>query len=391
MSAVAIESLLPWMLAALAAGAAWLLLQRGATLQARLSAASARQHELEQQGHEREQMFRSLLDASPLALLLLQDDGKIAYENESARQLFFEGRTGQGENFLRLVAAAPETFRAALLGASDEIVGLTVQGQRETYHFARRSFEHRGQLHTLLVVRPMTREVARHDIEALRKLVRLISHEVNNSLAPISSLMHTARTVKASGERLERLERVFDAVEERARHLSNFIAGYASLARLPPPVAREQDLEALLNRLSLLYPDARLSAAKATRGYFDAAQIEQVLINLLKNANEAGGPSDAVALEVSALPEGAIEIAVRDRGRGFTPESFEHALMPFYTTKPGGTGVGLALVREVVHAHDGQLTLAAREGGGATISVLLPGRRPSPELGSRARLTLTRH
>jgi two-component system, NtrC family, nitrogen regulation sensor histidine kinase NtrY len=337
-----------------------------------------------------DQMLRSVLDASPLAVLLLEDTGRIAYENAGARELFFEGRSCQGQNFLQLAAGGPEAIASAVLGANDEIVGLTVDGQRETYHFARRGLEYCGQPHTLLLVRPMTREVARHDVEALKKLVRLISHEVNNSLGPISSLVHTARMVQASGERLERLERVFDAVEERARHLANFIAGYASLARLPAPVPCEVPWDGLLSRLALLYPEASLRSTENARGYFDPAQLEQALINLLKNGHEAGGPFQAVALEVRSLPNEGSEIVVVDRGRGFTAESLEHALMPFYTTKPGGTGVGLALVREVVSAHGGQLVLGAREGGGAWVRVSLPGRSPRAELENSARLTLTR-
>jgi two-component system, NtrC family, nitrogen regulation sensor histidine kinase NtrY len=337
-----------------------------------------------------DQMLRGVLDASPLAVLLLEDGGRIAYENAGARELFFEGRSCQGQNFLQLAAGGPEAIAGAVLGANDEMVGLTVDGQREIYHFARRRLEYAGQPHTLLLVRPMTREVARHDVEALKKLVGLISHEVNNSLGPISSLVHTARTVRASGERLERLERVFDAVEERARHLADFIAGYASLARLPAPMAREVPWDGLLSRLALLYPEARLHSTEDARGYFDPAQLEQALINLLKNANEAGGPHQAVALEVRPLPREGSEIVVVDRGRGFTAESLEHALMPFYTTKPGGTGVGLALVREVVSAHGGQLVLGAREGGGARVRVSLPGRSHGAELENSARLTLTR-
>jgi signal transduction histidine kinase len=344
------------------------------------------------QGEERasEALLRTLLDASPLAFILCTEGGRIVVENAAARRLFFEGQSAEGQNFLRLVANGPAELQGALLGASDEIVGLTVDGQHETYHFARRSFEHLGQPHTLLVVRPMTREVTRHDLEVLKKVVRLLSHEVNNSLAPISSLIHSARLILGSGERLERLNKVFDTVEERSRHLAAFIAGYARLARLPRPAPRTLEWGALLARLAVLYPEAKLDAPAGAEGFFDPGQLEQVLINLLKNANESGGPFDAVRVEVSPHADGAAELCVLDRGKGFTPESLEHALLPFYTTKPGGSGVGLALVREVVHAHGGRLTLGSQPGGGAAIRVWLPGPRARPDLDDAARLTLTR-
>jgi two-component system nitrogen regulation sensor histidine kinase NtrY len=339
---------------------------------------------------EREQLLRSLLDASPHAIILCADSGRIVYENDTARRMFFEGSPAEGQNFLRLVANGPDAFQAALLGASDEMVGLTVEGHRETYHFARRSFDYVGQPHTLLVVRPMTREIARHDLDTLRTVVRLISHEVNNSLAPISSLVHSARTILTVGERLERLERVFDTVEERSRHLSDFIAGYASLARLPRPAPQHVEWRPLLSRLSALYPQASVRAPPDARGFFDPGQLEQALINLLKNANESGGPREQVELTLTPLPDEGSELCILDRGVGFSSEAMESALLPFFTTKAGGSGLGLALVREIVQAHDGRLTLACREGGGAAITILLPGLKPESDATRRARLTLTR-
>lgn len=379
-------SLLAWAVALLACLLAAYALQLASRHQRALSAERARESGYE----ERERLLRSLLDASPLAVMLCADSGRIVYENDTARRMFFEGRPAQGQNFLRLVANGPEAFQAALLGASDEMVGLTVEGQRETYHFARRSFEFAGQPHTLLVVRPMTREVARHDLETLRKVVRVISHEVNNSLAPVSSLVHSARTILGTRERLERLERVFDTIEERSKHLSDFIAGYASLARLPRPSPQHVEWRSLMSRLSALFPEANFSVPADARGYFDPGQLEQALINLLKNATEAGGPREEVRLELTPLPEAGAELRILDRGTGFTSEAMESALLPFFTTKASGSGVGLALVREIVQAHQGRLTLASREGGGAAITVMLPGLQPETDATKRARLTLTR-
>jgi len=335
-------------------------------------------------------LLQALLEASPVALLLCTDGGRIVIENAAARRLFFAEQSGIGQNFLRLVANGPAAIRGALLHASDEIVGLSLDGQHEVYHFSRRKLSYHAEPHTLLLVRPVTREVAQHDIDVLKRVVRLISHEVNNSLAPISSLVHSARMVVSSGERLERLERVFDTVEERSKHLSEFIAGYASLARLPQPAPRELLWQPLLDKLAALYPEAALSAPAGAAGFFDPAQLEQALINLLKNAYEAAGARDAVALRVDALPDHAAQLHVLDRGPGFSADALEHALLPFYSTKPGGTGVGLALVREIVHAHGGQLTLGEQEGGGAAVRVWLPGPAPLPSPDQRARLTLTR-
>jgi signal transduction histidine kinase len=383
-------TMLPWIVAGLSLlfGAICLLVGRASRRRDK-----AREEELArrtQESDEQRKLLRTLLDASPLAVVLCADSGRIVFENEPARAMFFDGRSAEGENFLRLVADGPEPFRGALLGATDEMVGLTVEGRREIYHFARRSFEYGGQPHTLMVVRTMTREVARHDIDVLKNVVRLISHEVNNSLAPVSSLVHSARSILRGGDRLERLDRVFDTIDERSKHLSNFIAGYATLARLPRPIAQPVEWGAMVNRLAVLFPEATLEAPVGATGYCDAGQLEQALINLLRNATQAGGPATEVRLTVVPHEQGGAELCVVDRGAGFSPEALESALLPFYTTKPGGSGVGLALVREVVQAHEGRLSLSQRQGGGAAVSVWLPGRQRPSDPSVRARLTLTR-
>jgi nitrogen fixation/metabolism regulation signal transduction histidine kinase len=377
---------LAWIIAAgscaLAALLGWRLRTRRRELQALASAHT--------RDRAHEELLHGLLDASPVAMILCTEGGQILVDNEAARRLFFEGRPGQGQNFLRLVANGPSELQGPLLRASDELVELSVAGERESYHFARRRFEHLGEPHTLLVVRPMTREVARHDLAVLKSVVRLLSHEVNNSLAPVSSLLHSSRHILASGERLERLASVLDTIEERTRHLSDFIAGYAGLARLPRPVPRSASWSELCERLGLLFPSLQREVPAGAQGFFDPGQLEQALINLLKNAQEADGQAGTVRLEVAPLADQAAELRVLDRGRGFSADELEQALLPFYTTKPGGSGVGLALVREIVHAHGGRLMLGAREGGGAAVRVFLPGPKPRPEL-DRARLTLTRN
>jgi two-component system, NtrC family, nitrogen regulation sensor histidine kinase NtrY len=333
----------------------------------------------------------AVAEATPLALLFYSDTGRIVYANGGARDLFFEGNSPEGKNFLEIIGAASEDLRRALLGTSDELFTLKIGGQQETYHLSRRSFEYSGELHTLLIVRHLTREVSRREVEVLKKVIRVISHELNNSLAPIASLVNSARIIARNPEHAEKLTRVFDTIEERSQHLSAFLDGYAKFARLPKPRAESVDWARFIARFAELYPEARISSPSSGSGFFDPVQVEQLLINLLKNAHESGGPADAIELSIESLADGSFSMKVRDRGKGLSAEALENAFMPFYSTKDRGSGMGLALSREVAEAHGGRLSIANRDGGGSVATLWLPGRVRTADVAlSRARLTLTR-
>jgi two-component system nitrogen regulation sensor histidine kinase NtrY len=225
-------------------------------------------------------------------------------------------------------------------------------------------------------------------VEVLKRVVRVISHEVNNSLAPVISLIHSARLIAKNPEHAGKLERVFDTVEERARHLKTFLDGYATLARLPKPRAKQVEWSAFLPQLAALYPQVKWPEPPKTPAFFDPTQVEQVIINLIKNATETGSADVEVRLVTHA--DGATEIDVLDRGPGFGAEALKNALMPLYTTKASGSGMGLSLSQEITEAHGGSIGVSNRPDGGAWIRVILPGRSPSNGDITRSRLTLTR-
>lgn len=382
-------SLLPWACCVLMAVAMGLLSAYVARMRGRHSAELAQLHHEEARRAERELLLQTLLDESPAAIVFYGDAGRIVYANQPAQHLFFEDKSAEGKNFLQLVASGPASFRPALLSSEDMIASFDVDGQRDTYHFSRRTFPFAGEPHTLLVVRALTREVARHELELLKRVVRLISHEVNNALGPVSSLVYSARQIAKSGERPERLTRVFQTIEERAQHLAQFVAGYAALSKLPKPQPRDTEWAPVLARLTVLYPELRVECENGARGFFDAVQLEQALINLLKNANEAGGPAHEVSLTIQPQSDGSTLVSVADRGRGFSKQALDQGSMPFFTDKPGGSGVGLTLVREIVEAHRGQLGLGPRPEGGSLVSLRLPARAAALDSSARTRLTLT--
>ena len=338
---------------------------------------------------QKEQLLRAVVEAAPMAIVVYSDLGRILYSNAEARRVFFEGQALEGHNFLQLLERAPEPMRHGLLSDTDTMFSVDDAGERGTYHLAKRNFQVGAERQTLLMVKPLSDELGRQEVEVWKRVIRIINHELNNSLAPISSMVHSARLIAKNPEQLPKLSRVFDIIEERAGHLVAFLEGYARFARLPKPHPTDVAWERFLEGLSGLFPNVQVLPPPPGNGYFDAGQLQQALINLLKNAEESGGPSGSVELSVTNEADGASTIEVRDRGNGMTDDVLKNALVPFFTTKEKGTGLGLPLCREIVEAHGGRLRVSRREGGGIVVNCLLPGRRGLPA-SRTARLSLTR-
>jgi two-component system nitrogen regulation sensor histidine kinase NtrY len=378
----------------LTAFAAGLLFAIGVTLwdrRARPRESGARLSLPQPTGSTSDRVVAAIADSNPDAVIFFSDSGSIRYANPTARELFFDGKSPEGQNFLRLMAAAPLPLREALLGESDRLFNIELEGQRETFHVSRRNFFLEGDLHTLLIVKHLTREISRREVDVLKNVIRVISHEVNNSLAPVSSLVHSARKISQGPEPGGKLGRVFDTIEERTRHLATFLEGYASLARLPEPRPRRVEWEPFLRQIAELHPGVKLPEPPSEPGYFDPVQIEQLVINLIKNAVEAGSPSESVEIIVKIDAAGETDLRVRDHGPGFSEEALKSALIPLYSTKERGSGMGLALCREIAEAHGGSIGLANASDGGSWVGVRLPGRkRDDHRSAARSRLTLTR-
>jgi two-component system nitrogen regulation sensor histidine kinase NtrY len=336
---------------------------------------------------QRERLLQVILDSTPAAMLLVRETGGIVFTNASARQLFFEGREGKGENFFQMLGNVSESLRQALLSDTDLIFTFEGGQDVETYHLSKTHFVLDDEPHTLISVRNMTTEISRQEVAVLKKTLRIIGHELGNSIAPASSLLNSARQMVSRPELHPRLVTALETVEERLVHLNAFLGGLAQLGQLPRPRKREVAWEDFLGGLRALWPDVPIAPPPGV-GWFDPAQIQQVLINLVKNAFEAGGPRDGVAIEIEATEDGGVRFAVVDRGPGMSDEVMSKALVPSFTTKDKGSGMGLSLCREIVEAHEGRLRIGRRPDKGTVVSFWLPSRTPEPAM-SRARLTLT--
>jgi len=319
---------------------------------------------------QRELLLDTVTQQSPVALVLVDPHQRVVYANLAARQLLNQGRSPIGLDFTALVARAPQSFILAAAADTDSLFTAEIDGVEETFHLSQRAFQLRGRPHRLYLVKHLTRELSRQEVAIWKKLIRVLSHELNNSLGPIVSMAQTGREFGRRGDEGS-VAAAFGAIAERAQHLHDFIAGYAAFARLPAPQPAPMDWELFLGELASTQHCGIVRPLPAQTGWFDRTQLEQALINLLKNAHEAGGPEHGV--EIAVTQAGAEQrIEVRDRGPGMNEAVLRQAWLPFYSTKRSGTGLGLALAREIAEAHGGHLRLANRSGGGLSVTISLP-------------------
>jgi signal transduction histidine kinase len=247
------------------------------------------------------------------------------------------------------------------------------EGQEESYRVLVRAFHLNTVPHRLLVIERMTHELARQETATWKKAIRVMSHELNNSLAPVSSLAHSARVVAERPDAATRLPPLLDTISQRVAHVTAFLEGYARFARLPAPRPETVPLAPFLEGVARLFPFRREGDLAGHSGWFDPGQIQQVLINLLKNAEESGSAAEDIHVQVEPWPDG-LWLRVVDRGGGMDEDTMRKALLPFHSSKKAGAGLGLSLCSEIVDAHGGRLHLARRPEGGMAISVWLPAR-----------------
>jgi two-component system, NtrC family, nitrogen regulation sensor histidine kinase NtrY len=264
------------------------------------------------------------------------------------------------------------------LGANeDEPLALDFPGASGRWGIRRSTFREEGLPHELLVLTDLSRTLREEERRAWQRLVRVLGHEMNNSLAPIKSLA-------ASLESLMRRDPLppdwkddasagLNSIASRADSLSRFLQAYTRLTKLPPPQKQDVDLGKLVQRVVDLEPrlSVNVMAGPKTVIRADAAQIEQALINLVHNAVDAALETHGKVVTGWREKEDAVEIFVQDEGPGIMNPA--NLFVPFFTTKPDGSGIGLPLSRQIAEAHGGSLALMNRESGkGAEALLRLP-------------------
>lgn len=320
--------------------------------------------------YQRELLLDKIIQSSPDVLFLVNDQGQIVFSNVSARHFFKIGVGMEGRKMDSLFDNSPKGVQEAVEAGKEGLFSLSnEQNEAETWHMTIGTFLLNNQSHKLFILKQMTKELSRQEVAVWKKVIRVISHELNNSIGPISSMLHSGRILSKNTNE-DRLNRVFDTIDERMQRLSEFVQGYGKFAKIPEPKIKQIVVSDFFAKLSQQW---QFSLLNDNVLYIDAdpMQLEQMLINLLKNAHESETKPEHVDVAISHS-NNSVNIIVSDRGKGIAESRLSSVLIPFYSTKASGSGLGLALCREISEAHHGNIALYNRDEGGVSVRISLP-------------------
>tara|TARA_R110001592_G_scaffold1277_4_gene7517 strand:- start:1433 stop:2800 length:1368 start_codon:yes stop_codon:yes gene_type:complete len=320
---------------------------------------------------ESQLLVKKVVDQIDVAIIAWDQRQTIQLINPAARRLlnFPEDQLG------KLLLPPLLDFANELKVGETQVQELQFQEVRGRYRLHLERFITDGDTHNLLFLTNLSSILRLEERRAWRNLVRVLSHEINNSLSPLKSFSATLNTQiqkrETDAELKRELTEGMNIIGHRADSLAKFVQRYYEIAKLPEPDRKATDFQQCLAGLSKLFPgnEIRFEGKQVTLA-IDQAQIEQVIINLIKNAVEAAASGSLV--EVQWLAHGsALVVRVIDNGSGI--QNIENIFTPFYTTKASGSGIGLVLCQQIVEAHDGDLSLANRQDGqGCVATIRLP-------------------
>ena len=328
---------------------------------------------------EQHHFLSQVLHVSPSGIVILDFDQCVATMNPAAERLL---ETAAADIVGRRLDALNSPLAAALdaLEPGDaRVVGLRGARRVKCQHG---TFLDRGFVRSFLLVEELTEELRQFERAAYEKLIRVMSHEVNNTVAASNSLLHSSLNYAGQLEAASRHDftDAIGIVIERTEQLDAFMSGFADVFRLPPPLVQPTDLVAVLEgivRLLSAKPDAAGIVwrwdldQRSVCVPMDRGQMEQALLNIVKNAVEAIDGEGTITLRVS-LQSGRTVLAIEDSGSGISSEAQANLFTPFFSTKPHGQGIGLTLVQEILAGHGFDYTLERTVEGTTRFTVLMP-------------------
>lgn len=308
-------------------------------------------------------LLRKVMEEIDVAVFSFDGEDKLQLVNRAGERLLNQPSE-------RLIGSRAEDIGLAGLlheGGNSRVINAAFSGGSGRWEVRRSVFRQGGLPHQLLVFSNVSRALREEELRAWQRIVRVIGHELNNSLAPIKSISGSLTSLLEKPARPDDWEqdmhRGLAVIGSRAESLSRFMTAYAQLAKLPPPKFQRVDLGTLVRRVVGLEHRLKiaLDAGPAAAIHADPDQLEQLLINLIRNAVDASletGGAVRVTWEHSGR---TAEVIVEDNGPGIANTA--NLFVPFFTTKPNGSGIGLVLSRQIAEAHGGSLMLENRKSG----------------------------
>ena len=321
------------------------------------------------------------VESTQLLTHVMEEIGVAVFAFDPANQLLLVNRAGErlmGKSSGDIIGqpASVLGFDEYLSGDPRRLVDRAFSSRRGRYEIRRAVFYREGRPHHLIVVADLSQALREEEQAAWQRIVRVLSHEINNSLTPIKSIAHSLRRIvdRANGfPRHDEVQQGLSLIEERSGALGRFLRAYAQLARLPKPNPKPMNVPELVSRVVEL--EKRLPVAiqpsPALRVHADSDQVEQLLINIVRNAVDASLETGGHVSIGWKQAGDWFEMAIDDEGKGLPDTS--NLFVPFFTTKPSGSGIGLALSRQIAEAHGGTITLENRSAGaGCRATLRLP-------------------
>jgi len=335
--------------------------------------------------------YEAVLDDAPTALLTVDGSGKVELANKAARRLLVRHKGVRVEDFRDYGDAFANALEGGAVGRP-RLVPLLSDGVPQTMLVSAAIVHRLGGLVRVVAVQPIQGELNAIEIAAQSDLIRVLTHEIMNSMTPVTSLAHSAVDLMRHADHGDNADiadarSAVETLARRADGVMHFVESYRQISRAPEVRARPIDVPAWGRELEALFRASdraqgigfTLAVDESLTLEADPDLMSQVLINLIRNAAQAararhdgsGGEAPHVWLTMTRTRLGRTEIEVADNGAGVPEGLRQDIFLPFFTTRADGTGVGLSLARQVVLAHRGAISVGEREGGGALFRIVI--------------------
>jgi nitrogen fixation/metabolism regulation signal transduction histidine kinase len=326
---------------------------------------------------EQHYFMEKILRVSPSGIITFDFDEKIMLVNSSAAQMLQTAPENlTGKKLTDLHTPLAEALNRLKIGESQVI---PFQGRRRV-KCQKSQYLDRGFTRHFILLEELTEELRRSEKSAYEKLIRMMSHEVNNSIGAVNSLLHSFLNYKTQLREDDRqdYEMALQVAISRTEHLNAFMKGFADVVRLPLPQRQPCDVHDLLRNIALLMSaESRKRnidwkweiAAPPEPVLMDKNQMEQVLVNICKNALEAIGENGAITIRMGKKG-GRNFVIIEDTGAGLTPEARAHLFTPFFSTKENGQGIGLTMIQEILSQHRFEFSLDSQIGSPTQFTIL---------------------